>query len=477
MVTLNSILLLTTALASSFLHFALANINGTAENRASGFNVKANSNLILYWGQNSRGQQDSQKPLSEYCKDGTVDAFTLAFMNGFPNIIMNLANGCETMYSGTNILNCPHVGEDIKTCQAAGKAILLSLGGASGAYGFSSDSQGAEFADTLWNMFFKGNTTYRPFGDAVLDGIDIDIEGGSSVGYAGMINRLHELFTADPSKKYYLTAAPQCPYPDSYMGTALNSAWFDMVFVQFYNNYCGLNNYGTFFNFDEWDTWAKTKSLNKDVKVYIGAPASQSSAGSGYVSADQLVNIATSVRNKYSSFGGVMAWDTSTAFSNGNWATQVSSSLKSGNGSSNGSTASGNMRFAQFAPNRIDPPPTVYSQWRIHSGDVDATISVLELNAANGNFNVLCKVKTNNQPILPHWKLWFTLPDGQQLTSAPMGINAPLSQSGPKSGNITISADPTDSSSHMAVYFSLAGTYQGKTFQFPDPATIGFSPK
>lgn len=32
---------------------------------------------------------------------------------------------------------------------------------------------------------------------------------------------------------YYITAAPQCPYPDAYIGTALNQASFDAVYVQF----------------------------------------------------------------------------------------------------------------------------------------------------------------------------------------------------------------------------------------------------
>ncbi len=34
-------------------------------------------------------------------------------------------------------------------------------------------------------------------------------------------------------RSYYITAAPQCPYPDAYIGTALNQASFDAVYVQF----------------------------------------------------------------------------------------------------------------------------------------------------------------------------------------------------------------------------------------------------
>ncbi len=34
-------------------------------------------------------------------------------------------------------------------------------------------------------------------------------------------------------RKYYITAAPQCPYPDANIGAALNEAHFDAVYVQF----------------------------------------------------------------------------------------------------------------------------------------------------------------------------------------------------------------------------------------------------
>lgn len=61
------------------------------------------------------------------------------------------------------------------------------------------------------------------------------------------------------------------------------------------------------------DHWAKTASPNKDVKVYIGAPAGPLAAGSGYVDADTLGNYAQQTRDQYSSFGGIMLWDASQA--------------------------------------------------------------------------------------------------------------------------------------------------------------------
>ena len=138
-------------------------------------------------------------------------------------------------------------------------------------------------------------------------------------------------------RKYYITAAPQCPYPDANIGEALNEAHFDAVYVQFCasyllhhaasgrfadlsfphaidNNYCGLDHKSEF-NFATWDNWAKTKSANPDVKVYIGAPASSKAAGEGYVSASTLASYVAEVQQKYSSFGGVMLWDADTAYS------------------------------------------------------------------------------------------------------------------------------------------------------------------
>lgn len=63
------------------------------------------------------------------------------------------------------------------------------------------------------------------------------------------------------------------------------------------------------------DNWAKNTSPNKDVKVYIGAPASANAAGEGYVDIGTLINYAQNAQRQYSSFGGVMLWDADEAFS------------------------------------------------------------------------------------------------------------------------------------------------------------------
>ena len=127
---------------------------------------------------------------------------------------------------------------------------------------------------------------------------------------------------ADPVRTYYLTAAPQCPFPDSADDPMLNgSVSFDAVFVQAYNNYCGLSSFltgtaeQTNFNFAVWDNWAKTVSLNPNVKVFLGVPAGPTAAGSGYTSVVGLKSIVEYCKT-FSSFGGIMAWDLSQAYGN-----------------------------------------------------------------------------------------------------------------------------------------------------------------
>jgi chitinase len=83
------------------------------------------------------------------------------------------------------------------------------------------------------------------------------------------------------------------------------------------NNYCSLLKFNdpNAWNFAQWDNWAQTQSANKDIKIYIGAPAAPLAANQGsYVDVNTLGNIAIETRKNYSSFGGIMLWDASQAY-------------------------------------------------------------------------------------------------------------------------------------------------------------------
>ncbi|KAI8147614.1 glycoside hydrolase superfamily [Fennellomyces sp. T-0311] len=274
-------------------------------------------NVITYWGQNSANSGSSQKNLAHYCDDSS-DVLIISFITTF-NVgglpTLNVANACEgSTFDGTSLLKCDHIGKDIKTCQDKGKKILVSLGGASGSYGFASDSEGTTFAKTMWDLFGGGDSDTRPFGDAVVDGFDLDIEGGGPTGYAAFVKELRKLFKKDSSKDYYITAAPQCPFPDAMLGEVIDEVGVDAVNVQFYNNYCSTG--GSNFNFDAWDEWAQNKSPNKNVKIFLGIPGSTSAAGSGYISHDDLEPVVEKVAASYKSFGGITIWDASQSYNN-----------------------------------------------------------------------------------------------------------------------------------------------------------------
>lgn len=163
----------------------------------------------------------------------------------------------------------------------------------------------------MWNLFgTPTSSSNRPFGTAIVDGFDFDFES-TTQNMAPFAEELRSLMdAASGTKDFYLSAAPQCPYPDAADNDMLDGAvYFDFVQVQFYNNYCGVSSYvagattQNNFNFDTWDTWAKTVSADPDVKVLLGVPAN-TGAGSGYVAAS-TVNTVTSFCKQYSSFGGV----------------------------------------------------------------------------------------------------------------------------------------------------------------------------
>ncbi|KAI5966699.1 CHT1 [Candida pseudojiufengensis] len=256
------------------------------------------SNIAAYWGQNAGSNQQS---LGHYCSTSPAEIIILSFLNNFPQLELNFANQCSQTY-GDGLLHCSQIAQDIKSCQSQGKIILLSLGGATGNYGFSSDQQASSFATTLWNKFGGGSDNERPFDDAIVDGFDFDIENKQQTGYVTLANQLKNYFSKS-SKKFYLSAAPQCPYPDESVGDLMSQVDLDFAFIQFYNNYCSIDKQ---FNWDTWNQYAN----NKNIKLYLGIAGSSSSAGSGYVDLSSVQNAISSI-SKDSSFGGVSIWDIS----------------------------------------------------------------------------------------------------------------------------------------------------------------------
>lgn len=241
--------------------------------------------------------------------------------------------------------------DDIATCQEKGKTILLSIGGATYSEGgFKSDDDAKTGAKLMWETFGPvqaDSKALRPFGNVSVDGFDFDFEA-TVLHMATFASELRTLMDQDTSKQYFLTAAPQCPYPDAADKDILNGPiYIDAVFVQFYNNYCGVNNFNTDstssnYNFEEWDNWAKTVSQNKNVRVLIGVPADTTAASTGYIPASKLTDV-IEYTQKFESFGGVMMWDVTQAYANDGFIGSVRKALggpDSGSSSPSNSAAS-----------------------------------------------------------------------------------------------------------------------------------------
>ncbi|OLL22944.1 Endochitinase [Neolecta irregularis DAH-3] len=327
---------------------------------ADAFTLSAKNNVAVYWGQNSAGNQQS---LGYYCKDDTVDIIILSFLTTFGKgqpLVVNFANACEGSYlSGyPSLLSCPAIGADIKACQAAGKLIILSLGGATGSYGFSDDADAKAVASNLHNLFGKGSSPNKVFGSASVDGFDMDIESGGSNGYAALINTLRSL-----DSSYIITGAPQCPKPDANLDVSMQSSHYDILFVQFYNNYCGVS--GTNFNYGDWESYGEQHGT----KIYVGLASSASAANSGsYVDAAGLTRIIDNVKGQ-NAFGGIMLWDASQAWANNLFQKQIKTII----GLNPVTPGSGlNPVTPGSGLNPVTPPSGLNPATPIHSIDTDA---------------------------------------------------------------------------------------------------------
>lgn len=231
---------------------------------------------------------------------------------------LNFAFHCEKGSPGYPfLLRCPKIEAAIKECQANGKEVLISLGGAVGGYGFKDDAEAKLFASRVWNLMLGGTdlANIRPFGTAVVDGVDLDIEGGSHVGYSAFIRELRHLEQGS-GKHYIIGAAPQCPFPDAFLGPSPGKAFGDVptmideIYIQFYNNYCQTGDAAQFYpNLRQWLDYS---SRNNGPMIYVGMPSDDKAAyqRGNHRSLAEVKVIYDKIKNE-PRFGGFMLWDAS----------------------------------------------------------------------------------------------------------------------------------------------------------------------
>jgi chitinase len=316
---------------------------------ASALTASAKNNVVTYW-----GQGPSQGSLQDVCKNPNVDIVNIGFINVFPDQGKggwpgsNFGNACGSevyTYKGTKTQlysNCPNIGTDIAICQQVyGKKVLLSIGGGYPTnYFINNDTSAANFANFLWGAFgpVKDEWTStggpRPFGDAVVDGFDFDIESELSSapivngkalsnyktnGYVKMITTFkNTLFPQDVMKPYYISGAPQCIVPDQHFAGVVENAWFDFLFVQYYNTAaCSARQAISSGTFKGYNDWSSVTSKNNDVKLFVGLPGSTAASAdaSFYLQPSEVKTLVSKVYSN-TRFGGIMVWEATYAANN-----------------------------------------------------------------------------------------------------------------------------------------------------------------
>ncbi|KAI9110366.1 hypothetical protein K1719_018808 [Acacia pycnantha] len=214
----------------------------------------------------------------------------------------NLTGHCDPFSSS----GCTTVGSEIKYCQQQGIKVMLSISLERLSLNHTLFDDAQKAFDYLWNKFLGGSSSSRPFGDAILDGIDFYLSEATQ--YFNDLASILKSHSTD-TQKLYLSAAPQCSHFEAFYVTYLLTGGFDYVWVQFFNNsnceYSQANTTIQFFR--AWEQWETTYSVTKS-KLFLGLPASQETSISGYVPADLLISEVLPTINKSPIYGGVMLW-------------------------------------------------------------------------------------------------------------------------------------------------------------------------
>lgn len=239
----------------------------------------------------------------------------------------------STLYS-----SCPGVEEAINACHRRGKKVMLSLGGGWPTNYYLKDQDVAEWtAEFLLGAYGKVTPEWkaadkpRPFGNAFVDGFDMDLEAqfyDMPGGDAKFIYANYEYFGnyVKTHSNMLLSAAPQCVVPDARISPIMKKLAFDMIFTQFYNTWeCSAakevddkkKKQPSTFTFQKWIDEIKA-SANPGAKFYIGLPAGPAGVDNHKdhylepLDADFLLRF---YKND-PSFGGVMLWEATVSVEN-----------------------------------------------------------------------------------------------------------------------------------------------------------------
>ncbi|WP_370375051.1 chitinase [Streptomyces laculatispora] len=221
---------------------------------------------------------------------------------------------------------------DIKAKQAAGKNVIISVGGEKGSVSVNSDASATNFANSVYSLI-------QEYG---FNGVDIDLENGLNSTY--MTKALRSL-SQKAGSGLVITMAPQTIDMQSTAGEYFKTALgvkdiLTVVNMQYYNSGSMLGCDGKVYSQGSVDFLTALACIQLEggldpSQVGLGVPASTSGAGSGYVS-PSVVNAALDCLAKgtgcgsfkpsktYPGVRGAMTWSTNWDAKSGNaWSNAV----------------------------------------------------------------------------------------------------------------------------------------------------------
>eukprot|EP00111_Clytia_hemisphaerica_P005769 TCONS_00016719-protein len=218
-------------------------------------------NVITVWGQNYASKKIGvrEPELETLCTNSPYDVIIIGYVTRFFDTInshtqypgMDFSIHCDTSNT-MNGIQCPDIQNAIETCHRNRKKVILGIGGANALEEFTTFTDGIQakrFASNVWNLFLGGQTdaSIRPFGNEVLDGINIELGHGQSQYMNVFMQRLHEFRTAQAQvQDTLITFSSKCSYPDAYLGPdpgkplsdALATELIDQIYVHFTQSAC-----------------------------------------------------------------------------------------------------------------------------------------------------------------------------------------------------------------------------------------------
>ncbi|MEU2063059.1 glycoside hydrolase family 18 protein [Streptomyces sp. NPDC013455] len=221
---------------------------------------------------------------------------------------------------------------DIKAKQAAGKKVVISIGGEKGTVSVNDATSATNFANSVYALM----QTYG------FDGVDIDLENGLNATY--MTQALRAL-SAKAGSSLIITMAPQTidmqSTSNAYFQTALNvKDILTVVNMQYYNSGSMLGCDGKVYSQGTVDFLTALACIQLEgglapSQVGLGVPASTRAAGGGYVSptvVNNALDCLTAGTNcgtfkpsrTYPGLRGAMTWSTNWDAASGNaWSNAV----------------------------------------------------------------------------------------------------------------------------------------------------------